>query len=722
MANNQIVGYDNVTGGNISANWAAWPGYSLMVGVAGTPNVMQAPTTAGAGGYWTAGPFRNNDFVLEVTAQNIAATGGASLFMLVRWSNVSNSVTAYQIIINPTSTAGSQVAVYKIVSNVTTLVANAPGSFTYAAGDVWAVAISGCVLSVYQNGKRLFYIYDLSIANGTTCGIWLAPNTTNVNTVQVSSVRLYNYAQQDGVWTKTGTVFVGNSTEMSNTPNGIAGTNVKFWASKFLNIGSNCYGMYYGSGNTVNYAESLDANTWTRYGSNPLISPGSDASVFLYAGTYYIVSQATQGSGAVTVYTSSDGLTFTLLGTCTGLPGTGYPGGIQAVIGGNFYLPWGTLSGVGGAPSMYMYTAPTGTPLTWTAANSGVAVITGAFPGACIPVGSNYYMWATQNQPGQNNATVPNFDPYEAYRYKSPDLIAWTADSKSIHASNFLESLNNTNAGTAPNSLIDVGGKVHFFYQGSPGDSTGPQDYQCMVAIAPVPLATLVTQQETGWSPVAADAFARGAGALGANWSSQGAVAQPVIASSGTVQPSALSTNNSAVYTGAGASVFGQTQYSSATIKTLAGTTGTTYLALTVFGQLAAATYYGLAMDAATGVSIGPADFYFFKAVSGVWTTFGKPGGSNLTLSAGDVVTLSAFVTSYGSVILTAFQNGFQMSQFEDYAPIATSGYPGFYLYNSSLVTNTQISSWGGGNSRVLPFPASGGGDLGPGYDFKFRL
>lgn len=695
MADNLLVAQDAFAGNALAAGWTAWPTSALPAVVAG-PLIQPTAASAGDGMYWTGNSFPN-DQICELTLHNLSSTGGdAQCDLCVRFSpNVAGHPQCYQLTIDASL---GHATIFRVSGGSATQVAQA--SVSIAANDVWAFGVFGSVLVAYKNGTRQLYTTDTNFASGTIA-VFLQANTTAATSVQVSSIRMYSAVQKDGVWTKQGCVLPANSTELANSPSGLAGlSTITFGPSLFLTIGNSCYRSYYGTGNSVNYAESLDGLTWTRYSSNPVIASGADSILFNYQGTWYAIVQVTQGVTVPVLYTSTDGLTFTSQGN-TNLPSTGYPCGIVDVIGGSFYLHFGKLDGTNSGPNTYLYTAPIGTPLTWTVANGGSPTIPGAFPGAVVAkIGGAYYLWSTSNQPGQGNATASNFDPCEAVRWRSADLIHWTLDSKSLHASQMSDSLNNTNAGVAVNCVIDIGGQAHMYYQGSPGDSTGPADYQPMLAIAPVSMVQLVTQPETAQQQVAADNFTRSAGGLGSNWTTPTGTSPLQIISSGVVEPSVANVDNVALYTGAG--VIGSAQYSSVTVLALNGATGGQQLiAPLVLGQTGANSSYQVTWQTATGTQTTTALFRIIKKVAGTPTnliTFSKP-----TLSVGDVITLASWVGSDGNIILTAYQNGFQLMQVEDYGNTFTSGYPGVYQFSVSTLANSQVSAWSGGNTQVIP-------------------
>jgi hypothetical protein len=85
-----------------------------------------------------------------------------------------------------------------------------------------------------------------------------------------------------------------------------------------------------------------------------------------------------------------------------------------------------------------------------------------------------------------------------------------------------------------------------------------------------------------------------------------------------------------------------------------------------------------------------------------------------MTVSLGDTIAIAAVGTN-----LCAYWNGVPVYALSDNQ--IASGNIGVVLNASVAVGNAQISAWAGGNANVVP-SSGGGSDLGPGYDFKFRL
>ena len=434
---------------------------------------------------------------------------------------------------------------------------------------------------------------------------------------------------------------------------------------------------------------------------------------FKYNGVYYNWSQqiAAIVTGNWYMRTSTDGVTWSAAQE-TNITGY-YPVIVFDVINGKFYGLASVLNGTNSAPNTYLFTSPVSDGLTWTIQNGGNPVIANIFGTDAFVniINGVYYNWCTANQTGQGNATASGFDPFETVLYSSTQANviaggAWTKVHHSIHNTDLWASLNSPSAGSYAISLIQLGNQVAMYYIGSPGDSTGPQVYQGGLALGPVgsTLAGIVAKPEDATVQIASDAFTNGAGDLSSSWITPSGATKLKIVAGPYVEPTVLSTNCCMLYTGA---AFSEQQYSEITIQTLTGTLNDQYIEPVVLGQTGSLSFYSVQLTTPTGTISSTGEFVFQKVVNGVFSTIG-PTSKQITLSVGDVIRLAATVGSDGSIVLTLYQNGFQVLQCQDYAATFISGYPGVYMFASQALADAQISSWAGGNTNVIPAYPSG--------------
>lgn len=191
---------------------------------------------------------------------------------------------------------------------------------------------------------------------------------------------------------------------------------------------------------------------------------------------------------------------------------------------------------------------------------------------------------------------------------------------------------------------------------------------------------------------LASDNFARGAGGLGTNWTTNPSENAPSIVSSGIVDGPTISANNGAYYN---AVSLPNDQFSEVTVAAFGGTS-TSFVLPKCRQSASAKTSYSLQVSGALGA--GAATFTLFRIVGGTQTSIASATGQTLTV--GDVLRVSAVGTT-----ITAYQNGFQVLQAVDTNIAAGSG--GFTLQALSA-TNAEISLWAGGNANVIPNYPSG--------------
>ncbi len=363
-----------------------------------------------------------------------------------------------------------------------------------------------------------------------------------------------------------------------------------------------------------------------------------------------------------------------------------------------FYGLYSGLNGTGNAPSTGLVTSSDG--ITWTKSASN-PVLVGAFCGQQIlKLGSTYYGWMTQNQPGQGS-TAPGFDPSETVRYQSTDLINWTNPTHSLHCTGMFESLNAKSGQCFVTAPMQIGNRVGLYYMGSPSDNVAPQVYQCSLALAPAgsTLPSIVAAREDGTVQVATDPFTSGAGDLSANWTVQTGSTKLKLVAGPYCEPTALNTVCAMVYTGG---TFTRQQYSEVTIQTMSDSVENNYNMPGVLCITSATTGYYATVTGPTG-TIQNTGLHTF--------IIRKNAGSNTTLSSqvgftpqvGDVMRLAVTIGGDGNNILSLYQNGFLIMQAEDYGTNLTTGNPGVLQFAASNLAHAQISLWSAGNASVTP-------------------
>jgi hypothetical protein len=624
-----------------------------------------------------------------------------------------NSVvqSGYLAVFNFQGGAGAgRLTVFKDVSGSVTQLGSAVTTLTFAAGDVLTFQAAGCALTVNKNGKRIYYFYDTTFTSGGSPG-YDQNSAGSVTNSQVSSWRGYSAVQQDGIWNKQGIVIAPVIADLNGATAGVgiqswsvfqdtnaqilSGTVYKTWlVSDWSNDATSS--MY--------YAESLDGVSWTRRGAAVLANV-TNGFVFKNGSTYYMYAQTAgaSGTGNMLVYTSSDGINWALQSPSSVL----VKGTAGAWDSGSFYniicvtIVAGTWYGFyngnnGGAFSVGLATSTDG--INWTK-YSGNPVISGAVTTGnnIVNVGGTYYLWGAATQPGQGGSVL---DPYEAVRYKSTNLTSWSLSSHSLHRSQIFESLNAVTGGVQGLAMLNVGGSTYLYTNSSQGDAVAPQIGQIGLAIAPVPVSSIVLFPEDGASQVATDLFTSGAGDLSSNWVTPTGYTKLQLTAGALAEPSAANTACVMAYTGAS---FSTNQYSEITLKSLATTSDT--FSPSVRTQTGSEGLYSFNLVGPIGSAY--AFLQLYKVVSGVSTSFGPV--VQITPQIGDVIRLSVITGSDGFPILSIYQNGFLILQSEDYGNSLTTGFPGMVALGVAAVTNAQISLWSGGNTNVTPpYPPPG--------------
>lgn len=699
MANNQLLASDNFASGSFAAGWSAAFGDTLAT-ITGTPFVCEPGglnATYGQQRSSFASADQTSEFAINLT--NEVNTYGI-LYVRLQ-SGVSGG---YQLNIG---NAGSfPAAILYAIGNGTPIFTS--GALTLAAGDIWSLQAVGACLSIYQNFKLIGSVFDTTFTSGVP-GFAQYTATSAAHT-QVLSWRGYNAVQQDGVWSKQGVVFPALSGDLSLGDQNcciIQDTNAQI-------LSGTVYKMWFMANQSLAYAESLTGlpGSWTRYVSYPAITNACFCATVMKVGSTYHLYGQPVGVYNIWHYTSTDGVNWTG-GTqifTTGAGGQWDDGFVYYFTpvyidgGGTWYAYYTAAHLSGGAATSTLSTglATSTDGVTWTR-HVGNPVITNFWGVTKVTkIDSTFYTWGQINNPGQGSGQ-PFVDPAEAARMQSTDLITWTNRVHSAHHSQQFENVNGVKGGHYPSFVMDINGKAYQYASASPDDADGGGAFQLTLAIAPVPIAQLVTGNEDAVAQVASDAFEGGAGSLSSNWTTPTGGTALQIVSGPYVEPTVLSTDCQAVYTGAS---FSPNQYSELTTHALSGGFFASTLSLLVRASSGALTGYEARIGSNGGASGVVA--YLYKRVAGSAVQIGP--GATVTPTATDVWRLAVVTGSDGFPTLSLFQNGFLVLQVQDQSasPI-TSGNPGILAEAASAIANAQISLWAGGNANVIPnYPSSG--------------
>lgn len=261
------------------------------------------------------------------------------------------------------------------------------------------------------------------------------------------------------------------------------------------------YKMWYTSGwgtVQINYAESSDGITWTKYSSNPVLADHCRSSVFKVSSTYYMYTANTTDT-QIDLYTSSDGLAWTLDTSSTLAPGTAGAWDDGNVA--NTFVwkegasDWRMLyEGKRSSGAWRIGYATSSDGKSWSKSGSNPVITeTGSLGGPFVykAADSTYWLWV--------HRTVSSTLPTDLARYKSTNLTAWTrdpADRNTLLRLTADEGVNTAIGQVADPFLLEVNGQVYMWYDGSADGTQASGALRIKLAIAPMPIERLITTLE----------------------------------------------------------------------------------------------------------------------------------------------------------------------------------------------------------------------------------
>lgn len=210
----------------------------------------------------------------------------------------------------------------------------------------------------------------------------------------------------------------------------------------------------------LNYAESLDGLTWTKYASNPLITGNARASVIKHNGIYYHYLNGK-------LYTSADGISLSEQVGDGLYGGQGWDdGGVVNtyvfIHDGVWYMFYESVSLTpGDLYKIGVATSVDGRSWTKHPSNPVLSLESGGISSPCVKqVGGFWYMWVHQSP----SSTTPT----DIYRYKSSDLYNWAIDTieSALYRSTTDEGIYRETGGgqIADADIHEVNGLTYLFY------------------------------------------------------------------------------------------------------------------------------------------------------------------------------------------------------------------------------------------------------------------
>jgi len=221
----------------------------------------------------------------------------------------------------------------------------------------------------------------------------------------------------------------------------------------------------------IHYAESVDGVTWTKYASNPVLTPGKQGRVMKNGSTYYLFVTNTS-TNQKDLYTSANGISWTLDTANVISKGAGGAWD-DAYIANSFVWvedsTWYMLyTARDVAASRWMVGLATASdpagPWTKDANNPVISRVTGTVGHAYVKkVGDTYYCWTHDSTFSSSSL------PTDLYRRTSTDLVNWTLDpSGSSYPRRAVNEGYNTAIGqVADVSFVEVGDYAYFYHAAS---------------------------------------------------------------------------------------------------------------------------------------------------------------------------------------------------------------------------------------------------------------
>jgi hypothetical protein len=332
------------------------------------------------------------------------------------------------------------------------------------------------------------------LGNPSVSGYVLSSTTAGVRS-WVAQSGIYN-------WQRKGAIL--NATTTADLDNVFEPTVIREASPQILTQYDTVYKMWYTAGWAtfgINYAESVDGVTWSKYTSNPVVASHARSYVLKNGSTYYMyASNAT--AQQIDRYTSSNGITWTLATSAVITVGAGGTWNDDVVQNNCTWIEAGTwymiLEG-DGTPggetySLGLYTSSDG--ITWTQSGSN-PVLTGLSQGGpfVTKVGSTYWMWA-------HGGTSSSVLPTQISRYYSTNLTSWTSQGLVFNRRQADEGPNTLYGQVGDPFYMERNGEVYMWYSSSTNGSAQTGGNQIQLAIIEGTFAQITAGTESDIAPI----------------------------------------------------------------------------------------------------------------------------------------------------------------------------------------------------------------------------
>lgn len=250
---------------------------------------------------------------------------------------------------------------------------------------------------------------------------------------------------------------------------------------------------------SINYAESTDGVSWTKYGSNPILAAHNRSSVFKDGTTYYMLTANTANT-QIDLYSSTDGVAFSSVQAAAIGLGAGGQWDDNAIANtfvwkegaGDYRMLYEANASAGAAWKIGYATSANLT--SWSKSGSNPVITeTGAVGGPFVykAVSGAYWAWVHHAPSG--------ILPTNLERYTSANLTAWTknpAGYDTLHRAATDEGATSALGQTADPCLLEVNGVTYLYYAGATDGTAATGHQQIKLATARMTLEQLITTSE----------------------------------------------------------------------------------------------------------------------------------------------------------------------------------------------------------------------------------
>jgi hypothetical protein len=530
------------------------------------------------------------------------------------------------------------------------------------------------------------------------------------------------------VWSDQGTVIPAVSGDAPEQPN------VLYESSGCVIVSNPCFKMWFTTGpaNTpvgINYAESSNGTTWTRYTGNPVISARWGSRVFKNGSTYYLYCSTEVFATAIQTYTSTDGLSWTQqTASALSTSASGWDSNsigqldVAGQVGATWYgYYWGINTQANPAYNVGQATSTDLVHWSKSAGNPVAAFDSGTFANGASWIGSGalffenvngeYFAWSQTTQaafPGSINNL-----PSDILRWSAPSAAGpWTPlGNITLPRTQTSEGVNSAIGQVADPTMVAATGNLYFYFTASTNGGSG-DNYTINCAIASSMTLTQLVETYEGvqdiplsgdpglnLSNLATDNFSRAnANPIGGNWTpvATGSFAGGTWTTgqivSDAFESSAVSEDPDSFYN---AITWPADQWAAAVAITSS-----------------ANSYLGLDLRASASTSVYR--FYWTSSSglghSGTWTFQAVKSGVSKPVTATGTMTINAsdaLIFCVAGDTLSLFQNGTLIGVGVDSASPISSGSAGLLVVPVTSTANAALDNWSGG-SVVNPTLALG--------------